>query len=240
MNQHGVGSPPGGVRHAGTALLTALVFLLILTLLGTFGMNLSRLENRMAGNARFQALALGNAEFVLAAAEADIRSQKGNPFSPDRPGDQYYPQDTLDFDTATAGIQQPADRLWSFASAYLSLPDVDGDGSDSDGDGNADDGTGQYIIQDAGLELAFTQHPARRNAPAALVNSTVQAFLVTARSQTPGGALRTVQSVFVWTPLPATQSTGTGQAPRNAGTPAATAPGPNPAYGRRSWIDLRQ
>jgi Tfp pilus assembly protein PilX len=238
MIRFGAGSLPRG--HAGTALITALVFLLILTLLGTFGMNLSRLEDRMAGNARFQALALGNAEFVLAVAEADIRSQTGNPFSPDRPGDQYYPQDTLDFDTATTGIQQPADRLWSFASAHVSLPDVDGDGSDSDGDGNADNGTGQYIIQDAGLELAFTEHTAHRVAPAALVNSTVQVFLVTARSRTSGGAQRTVQSVFVRAPLPATQSTGTGQAPHNAETHDATASGPNPAYGRHSWIDLRQ
>jgi len=166
---------------------------------------------------------------VLATAEADIRSQAGNPFNPDRPGDQYYPQDTVDFDTATAGIQQPADRVWSFASAQVSLPDTDGDGSA--------DGTGRYIIQDAGLEHALVEHTGQRAGPAALAGSAVQAFLVTARSRTAGGAQRTVQSVFVRDPLPGTQAASTGPGP---GAGSAATSRSNPAFGRRSWIDLRQ
>ena len=51
----------------------ALIFLLILTILGVFGMNLSRLENLMAGNAQFQTTALNNAEYVLARGEKDIQ-----------------------------------------------------------------------------------------------------------------------------------------------------------------------
>lgn len=225
--------PGRGTRHAGTALLTALVFLLVLTLLATSGMNQARLEARMAGNAQFTTLALANAEYVLAAAEADIRALNGNPFSPDRSGDHYYPQDTIDFDPALAGTQTPADRAWSFSSAPVALPDIDGDGSDSDGDGVADDGTGHYVIQDAGLELTLGGATAGAG-PARMTGTAVQAFVVTARSRTAGGAQRTLQSVFVRSPLP-----GTVTPPRTAG-PAAASPGAHAAHGRRSWIDLRR
>jgi len=227
-------------RHAGIVLLATLVFLLVLTLLGAYGMNLSRLEQRMAGNAQFQVLALVNAEFVLAAAEADIRNQTGNPFNPDLPGDHYYPQDMLDFDPATPGIQRPVDRVWSFGSARVSLPDINGDGSDSDGDGHPDDGTGQYIIQDAGLELTLAANTAQHSGPAALHGSAVQAFLVTARSRTSGGAQRTVQSVYARTPLPATLAGDTQAATHMPWPAAATAQGSTTAPGRHSWIDLRE
>ena len=53
-------------RQAGAALFMALIFLLILTLLGVFGMNVSRLENLMAGNTQFQTTALNTAEYTLA------------------------------------------------------------------------------------------------------------------------------------------------------------------------------
>jgi hypothetical protein len=222
-------------RRSGTALFTALVFLLVLTLLGTFGMDQARLQHRMSGNARFQALALANADYVLAAAEADLEAQTADPFHPDRPGDHYYPQDMRDLDPVTPGIQQPADRVWTFGSARVGLPDIDGDGSDSDGDGIADDGTGRYIIQDAGVELILDGHGSRSAAPTAQSGSPRQVFLVTARSRIPGGAQRTIQGVYARSPLalPGAQSARL-IAPANG--PSATAP--EPAYGRRAWIDL--
>jgi hypothetical protein len=219
------------------ALVTALVFLLVLTLLCTFGMQQARLEYRMAGNARLQTRALANAEFVLAAAEAQLAALAGNPFQPDRPGDAYYPQATRDFDPGTPGLQQPANRVWTFASARVSLPDIDGDGSDSDGDGIADDGTGQYVIQDAGSELVLTGPVPHATAPAALGGSPRQAFLVTARSRVSGGAQRTVQSVYVRT-LPGTGSGGAATSHTTVTLPAAALTGS--ASGRRSWIDLRE
>jgi len=218
----------------GTALLTALVLLLVLTLLGTFAMQQSRLEAHMAGNTQFQIQALANAEYVLAAGEADVLALHGDPFSPDRPGDHYYPQDTVDFNPAVAGRQTPADRAWAFNSARVSLPDIDGDGSDSDGDGIADDGTGRYVIQDAGLELTLTGHAGDGNDPAAQAGTAVQAFLVTAHSRTSGGAQRTVQSVYVRTPLP-----GRGAPPRAPRPAGAASSDPPAGLGRRSWIDLR-
>jgi hypothetical protein len=232
-----IGNPTVMLPHAGMALVTALGFLLVLTLLCTFGMQQARLDYRMAGNARFQTQALANAEFVLAAAEADLAALAGDPFHPDRPGDAYYPQATRDFDPGTPGLQQPANRVWTFASTPVSLPDIDGDGSDSDGDGNADDGTGQYVIQDAGGELVLTGPVPHGGMPAALGGSPRQAFLVTARSHVPGGAQRTVQSVYVRAPL-ATGTGGAATSPTPVTVPAAALT--DPAQGRRSWIDLRE
>lgn len=225
-------TPAGVHRQSGAALFTALVFLLVLTLLGTFGMQQARLEQRMAGNARFQAEAHAIAEYVLAAAEADIAARHVDPFHPDRAGDPYYPQDITDFDPASPGIQRPRDRVWSFASAAVSLPDSDGDGSDSNGDGIADDGTGQYVIQDAGTELTLHTRAAGPAAPAALTGTPVQAFLVTARGRAPGGIQRTIQSVFARPPL----------AGRTGSTAVAAQPGPGNASltGRRGWIDLHE
>ena len=237
MTPDGTRDMRSAARQSGTALPAALVFLLVSTLLGTFGMHQSRLDNRMAGNAQFQVLALHNAEYVLAAAEADIEAQLGNPFHPDRPGDHYYPQDTVDFDPGTPGLQQPANRAWTFGSAQVSLPDIDGDGSDTDGDGIADDGTGQYVIQDAGMELTLSGQVSQSADPAVLTGSRIQAFVVTARSRTSGGAQRTVQSVYLRPPLPGTPGGATIAVPRATGPGAAL---PNPVYGRRSWIDLRE
>jgi hypothetical protein len=221
-------------RYGGTALLTALALLTVLTLLGTFGMQQARLEHRMAGNARFRIGALANAEYVLAVAEADIDALNGDPFNPNRPGDHYYPQDMHDLDPAVPGVQRPADRVWTFGSAYVSLPDIDGDGSDSDGDGIADDGTGRYVIQDAGRELVLSGPPPAAGTPAALNAVPVQAFLVTARSRSAGGSQRTVQSVYRRAPLATSGAVAAGIA---AGPVAAT---PVRAYGRHGWIDLRE
>lgn len=64
---------PGGHQpghQLGAALFMALIFLLIMTLLGVFGMNVSRMENLMAGNNQFQTQALGDSELALREVEA--------------------------------------------------------------------------------------------------------------------------------------------------------------------------
>lgn len=49
----------------GAVLFMALIYLLIMTLLGVSGLNLSRMENVMAGNSRFQLQALGKSELAV-------------------------------------------------------------------------------------------------------------------------------------------------------------------------------
>ena len=189
------------LKQRGAALFMALIFLLVLTMLGVFGMNISRLENLMAGNTQFQTLALSNTEYVLVAAEADIKSVTSNPFDPDTAGDHYYPQTTVDFDSGTSGTQQPTDMVWTFNSAAVSLADINGDGSDTDGDSTADDGTGEYVIQDAGFDNNAGEDESVAGNMNPLAGAIVQVFLVSARSGASRGASRTLQSVVVTDPL---------------------------------------
>ena len=191
---------PVAHRQDGAALFMALIFLLILTILGVFGMNLSRLENLMAGNAQFQTTALNNAEYVLARGEKDIEDIAASgtvPFSAWSVDDQYYTVDTTPGGT-------PRDLVWPFTAAKVSIPDMNGDGSDTDADGTVDDGTGQYVIENAGLDNSKVEDASFTGTINPLPGAIVQVFLVTAQSETSRGAKRTVQSVVVTDPLPPT------------------------------------
>jgi hypothetical protein len=183
-------------RERGAALFMALIFLLILTILGVFGMNTSRLENLMAGNAQFQTTALNNAEYTLVRGETDITTITNTgilPFSDWGIDDHYYLIDT-------SGVAS-TDLVWSFTSQKVSIPDINSDGSDTDGDGTADDGTGYYIIENAGLAFADGESGSFTDLTNPPPNSIVQVFLVSAQSESSKGAKRIVQSVMVTDPL---------------------------------------
>ena len=113
-------------QQAGAALFMALIFLLILTILGVFGMNVSRLENLMAGNTQFQTTALNNAEYTLARGVEDILKVESDGLA--------YPT-TAGYHTV--GDIEPSDLTWSFTRKSVSLPD----GS-----------TGEYVILNAGTD----------------------------------------------------------------------------------------
>lgn len=189
-------------RQRGAALFMALIFLLILTILGVFGMNISRLENLMAGNTQFQTMALNNAEYVLVRGENDISAiaaSSGNPFNPDTTGDRYYPIGTTIAEGSPAS--RPENLVWTFPSQKVSIPDFNGDGSDTDGDGTADDGVGFYIIEDAGLDNTAGEDSSFSGTINPLAGAIVQVFQVTAQSSSSRGAKRIVQSVLVTDPL---------------------------------------
>jgi len=59
-------------RQRGAILITSLILLLVLTLISISGVNLSFLENLMAGNTQFQVSALADAEMALRAGELDV------------------------------------------------------------------------------------------------------------------------------------------------------------------------
>jgi type IV pilus assembly protein PilX len=65
--------PASGQR--GAVLIAALIFLVILTLLGTTGVMNNALQERMAGNARNRDLAFQSAEHALEAADLWIKTQ---------------------------------------------------------------------------------------------------------------------------------------------------------------------
>jgi len=82
-----------GRHQQGVALFMALIFLLIMTLLGMSGMNIARMENLMAGNNQFQAMALGKNELALREIEAVILdiTEDGKPDIPDfNLANEYY------------------------------------------------------------------------------------------------------------------------------------------------------
>lgn len=65
-----------GYRQGGAALLTGLIFLIILTLLGITAMQTSIMEERMSGNTRDRNIAFQAAEAALRDAELDIQCKK--------------------------------------------------------------------------------------------------------------------------------------------------------------------
>jgi len=195
-------------RQRGAALFMALIFLLILTMLGVFGMNVSRLENLMAGNAQFQTTALNNAEYVLTRGERDLQALADaggvNPFLAADTSDQYFcANDDSCLRASPDGDEiDPAALVWTFSNAQVELPDVANDGSDSDGDTNPDDGTGQYIIIDAGYDNGTGECVTQQCRQDILAGAQVHVFQVTARSTSSRGAKRIVQSAYVTSPLP--------------------------------------
>ena len=163
-------------RQDGAALFMALIFLLILTILGVFGMNISRLENMMAGNTQFQTTALSNAEYSLARGVEDVLDleAKGIPYPI---GDQYH-----NFGTIT-----PDKLVWdSFTSAAVSIPGGD---------------AGRYVIENAGLDNDEGEDSSFTGLIKPLPGATVQVFLVSAQSESSRGAKRIVQSVVITDPL---------------------------------------
>jgi hypothetical protein len=178
-------SPVTHPRQDGAALFMALVILLVLTLLGVFGMNMARLENLMAGNSQFMTTALNNAEYTLERGIEDVLALEtaGTPYPA---GAQYH-------DIGDAGVD-PQNLDWSgFTYATVSLPD-------SDGDGNPDE-TGFYIIENAGLDNDEGEDESVSGVTNPMPGAIVQVFLVSAQSDSSRGAKRTVQSLVVTDPL---------------------------------------
>jgi type IV pilus assembly protein PilX len=73
MNKHSV------IRQKGATLVVALLILLVLTMLGLASMQMSRMEERMAGNARDTNLAFQGAEAGLRDAEEALRVLAARP-----------------------------------------------------------------------------------------------------------------------------------------------------------------
>ncbi len=64
--------PPPFTGQRGAALITSLIFLIVLTLIGITAARMSGLEERMSGNLRDRSLAMQAAELALRDAELDI------------------------------------------------------------------------------------------------------------------------------------------------------------------------
>lgn len=170
-------------KQRGAALFMALIFLLIMTILGVFGMNLSRMENLMAGNNQFQALALNHAELMLDAGLREIEENIGAPYiNPDTSGDHIY------LNTATSSETiDPTALNWSFTSVSTTPPG-----------GNANyeyDYVIEYIGSLDGTENGLCT--ASTGTGGTLDDCIREIYLVTSQGVTSRGAKRIIQSVFV-------------------------------------------
>jgi Tfp pilus assembly protein PilX len=156
----------------------ALIFLLVMTILGVFGMNISRMENLMAVNNQFQTTALNNAELVIAIGEqvADSINLAALPFTDlDDPGDEFY-------DHSRSGLTyiDPHELNWSFDYATAtSVPDS------------------RYVIEYYGKTIRSGGNLEWQTGASCASSDCAWVFVVTAQSEASRGAKRTVQSVYI-------------------------------------------
>ena len=167
----------------GAALFMALIFLLIMTILGVFGMNLSRMENLMAGNNQFQALALNHSELMLEAGLREVEANVGPPYiNADTSGDHIYLNTAVSTETI-----DPTAINWTFNTVSTTPP-----GGNS---GYSYDYVIEYIGALDGTENALCS--AQTGTGTALDDCIREIYLVTSQGITSRGAKRSIQSVFV-------------------------------------------
>jgi len=176
---HFVQSPKA--QH-GAVLAVALVFLLVLTILGVVGMNTSILGTLMSSSQQFQTSALSDAEAVLREGEDDVVTitTDGVPLDFNAVDDHYFDATA----TSTEEID-PSSWTWGFTSQ------------------TAADGVSRYVIQYGGLEPipgntgGFGGSAAYGGAGGSVAGSFVYVFLVTTQADASRGARRIVQTVYV-------------------------------------------
>ena len=132
-------------RQRGMVLVLALVFLLLLTLLGITALNTTSLEEKMAGNVKDRNLAFQAAESALTLAESWINAQIGKPVFPNTSIGLYLP------DTGISGDPDSVDNwnenIWT-GSNVVAYPNTPGQtGSGTLGKISAQP---KYIIEDMG------------------------------------------------------------------------------------------
>lgn len=169
-------------RQNGAVLPIALIFLVILTIIGVTAMNTSVLDTMMASNTQFQTRALGDAEVVLVEGEDDVVAITGDavPLDLNTPGDHYYDATATSTDTI-----DPSDWDWTFTTQ------------------TAADGASLYVIQYGGREPipgntgGYGGSVAYGGAGGGAAGSYVYVFEVTTQADSSRGARRIVQSVYV-------------------------------------------
>jgi type IV pilus assembly protein PilX len=106
----------------GVALVMALVFLLLLTMLGVSALSTTSLEEKMAGNTKERNTAFQAAESALIVAEAWIIAQINKPIFPDNANGLYLPN------TCTSPTIKPAwdcpTLNWSSTSDLVVYPNT--------------------------------------------------------------------------------------------------------------------
>jgi len=132
-------------RQRGVALVLALVFLVLLTIIGITALNTTSLEEKMAGNVKDRNLAFQAAESGLIAAEYWLYTQIGKPVFPNISAGLYSPV-TSDTD-ATPNWE--VTNIWS-GSNVVTYPCTPGTTSGCGDDLGKINTQPKYIIEDLG------------------------------------------------------------------------------------------
>lgn len=138
-------NPVSSFRHRppnqqGVALVVALVFLLILTILGVAAMGTASLEEKMAGNSKDRNLAFQAAESTLKMTENWINAQLAKPVFPDNTNGLY-----VSSSTATPVWESVS---WTSSAGYVLYPSTP---SQTNSGGLSKVNTQpKYIIEDLG------------------------------------------------------------------------------------------
>jgi type IV pilus assembly protein PilX len=105
-------------RQRGAILVTSLLLLLVLTIIGITAMQMTRMQERMAGNTRDMNLAFQGAEATLRDGETLIRGQVARPENCSAAPCDFWEEDA-------AAVTQLADRAgaWWTANALEYEPD---------------------------------------------------------------------------------------------------------------------
>ena len=170
-------------RQRGAALFMALIFLLILTILGVFGMNISRMENLMAGNAQYQTSALNNAELAISTARTGLQNALDGGLEFLSTGDYLYDSSG---ENPLAEKVDPSLLDWSKFN-HGTLPG---------------DSASKFVVEYAGCDVKLGNTVDDCNASCFDTQSCGYVFLITTQSESSRGAKRNVQQVFALTEGP--------------------------------------
>lgn len=167
-------------QHAGFSLITAVVVVLMVTIVGLSAMTVSRSQLQAAGNAQYQIAALHEADRGAATAETwlnDDNNSRNSGFktrSSDKPG--YYPAGHIKTNNLNP-------LTWSWADTN-SIP--------------LNNGASRYLIEEVARNV-LPMGESQRGLVDPEGNTdckNVDVFRVTARGTSAAGASRTVQSVY--------------------------------------------
>jgi Tfp pilus assembly protein PilX len=170
---------PARRRHAGFSLITAVVVVLMVTIVGLSAMTISRSQLQASGNAQYQLAALQEADRGIATAETWLKTGTNS---------------------KNAGFASRVDQTPLFPIGYLSannLTPLTWSWTDNNSQ-SLNGGTSRYLIEQAASNLRPAGESQRElideegNTDCKKVN----VFRVTSRGTSATGASRTVQSVF--------------------------------------------
>lgn len=119
-------SPKAMQRQVGAALITGLIFLVVLTMIGVTAARMSTLEERMSGNMRDRSLAMQAAEMALRDAERDILGLGAAPRNPAISGITGFD------DECTDGLCDRRGLPPSYDGSVIKFPEFTASGVDYD------------------------------------------------------------------------------------------------------------